>query len=643
MLSLTKRQKGILLFLTEASEPITADWIAKEMGISDRTVRNEIKQLQINSNRLGIHIESIRGKGYQLKVLNSELLSKKYSLLLAENNQSADTYMEQEDRIRYLLKRLLLAQDFIKLETLEEEMFVSRSTLQNDLKLVREIIKKFKLKIINRPHYGTIVEGEEYMKRSCLSNLIISNRDIPLIGDALQPIKGEFFDKIKELLIRKVNDYHLTISDVELENLTTHILIACKRIQDGFIIDQMGVQLANEHEFEEKVSMEIIQEVEAIAGLTFPRSEIDYIIVHLLGTKLLTKETLTDFGEYDEVNNLVSCMMEQLKTELNWDFYEDFEFIKGMTLHLRPAMNRLRYDLTIRNPLLIQTKTKFPSAFEGAVVASKCIENYLNKEAGENEIAYIALHIGAALERKMGKQKKAKRVLIVCATGMGSAKLLFYHLQNAFGSDIEIVDTISYYHLSSYELSGIDFVISTIPIKESLGIPVIVVNTFLEEEDITNIKRKIVSAKNDTKDYLHPSRIFIHQELDTKENTIRFLCNELYKQDLVPKGYAELVLEREKVASTCFGNLVAVPHPIKPITNKTFWTLCTLKSPIQWDEQRMVQFVCLLNINKGSTGRLNQMYQQLIKIIEHKSIVQKLIKSDSSEEIVKTIVGQIHH
>ncbi|ETI68510.1 BglG family transcription antiterminator [Neobacillus vireti] len=641
MLSLTKRQKDILQFLTESSEPITAEWIAKEIGISDRTVRKEMKLLQQDSGMLGIEIESIRGKGYQMKVLNSEFLSTKSSLLFEENNQSA-TFMEQEDRVRYLLKRLLLAPDFIRFETLEEETFVSRSTLQQDLKIVRQMIKKYKLKITNRPHYGTKVEGDEYKKRSCLSNLILrENGDISLKGGPLQLVEGELFEKIKEVLIKKVNDHQINISDVELENLTIHIVIACKRIKEGFIIDPLGVQLGNEHAFEKMVSLEVIKEVETITGLSFPKSEIDYIMVHLLGTKLLTREEVTDFGEFDEVNTLVNCMIEKLRSEFIWDFHNDIEFIKGITLHLRPAMNRLRYGLNMRNPLLNQTKTKFPSAFEGAVVASKCIEDYLNKETGENEIAYIALHIGAALERMKEKQKQAKRVLLVCATGMGSAQLLFYHLQNVFKSDIEIVDTISFYNLTTYNLSGIDFIISTIPIKESLGIPVLVVHTFLEEEDITTIKKELISSKSDQQEYLHPSRIFIHHELDSKEDTIRFLCHELSKQGLVSTDYVELVLERENLASTCFGNLVAIPHPIKPVTNKTFWTVCTLKSPIQWDEQKMVQFVCLLNIKEGDTGNLNYMYQQLIQIIEHKSIVQKLIKSSSKEEIIKTMYEQI--
>ncbi|WP_025949778.1 BglG family transcription antiterminator, partial [Geobacillus thermocatenulatus] len=366
--------------------------------------------------------------------------------------------------------------------------------------------------------------------------------------------------------------------------------------------------------------------------------EIDYIIVHLLGTKLIHKETLNRFSEFDELGTIIQCMLKRLKTELNWDFYEDTEFIQALTLHIRPAMNRLRYNMNIRNPLLNEIKTRYPSAFEGAVIASKCIEHHLGMEVGEHEIAYIALHIGVALERLKTRQKKAKRVIIVCASGVGSAKLLLYRLQNAFKGEIEVVASTNYYQLRDYDLSSIDFVISTIPINDDIGVPVQVVTTFLDEEDINNIRKKLSPMKSGEKEkYLDESRVFVQKDFRDKESVINFMCNELYKQGLVSKGYVNLVLERESIAPTNFGNLVAIPHPLTPETEETFWTVCTLKRPIEWHGKHKVQLVCLLNIKKGSTGDLDRMYQKLIAILEDKSIVRKVIKSESAKEIVEIL------
>lgn len=634
----SKRQIEILLFLTKTKESVTSEWMAKELGVSDRTIRSEIKAIQPECPKLGVFIESIRGKGYQLQVFDQLLFLAEFSQLTHDtNDKMANDFSDQNERVLYLLKQLLLEKEPIKLDRFEDEMFVSKSTVQNDLKKVRKILLEYNLKLVNRPYYGTQVEGDEYMRRLCLSNYIFNRQsDLSIDHESFQLLDEELFKKIKRMIIQKVNKYKIEISDISLENLATHIAIACKRIEEGCVIEHLKDRFIEEYPFERIVAKEIVEEVQDYTELMFPDSEIDYIIVHLLGTKLLHKEELTEYSEFDEVGSIVQCMLERLRTELNWNFQNDHEFIQALTLHIRPAMNRLRYKMNIRNPLLDEIKVKYPSAFEGAVIASKCMEDYLAIEPGEHEIAYIALHIGVALERMKSKQKEVKKVIVVCASGVGSAKLLYYRLQHLFEHEIEIVASINYYKLAEYDLSSIDFIISTIPIKEDLGIPIQVVNTFLGEEDINQIKNYLSPANQEGLSlYLDPSRVFIHQELENKESVIQFLCNELYKQGLVTKEYVKLVLEREALAPTSFGNLVAIPHPLTPVTEETFWTVCTLKYPITWHDKQMVQFVCLLNIQTGPKGDLDTMYQRLIKVVENKSLVQKIIKSQSVNEVIK--------
>lgn len=639
MMAFTKRQKEIIFLLKEIDDFVPAEWVAKQLGVSDRTVRKEIKFIQQKEEFYGIHLESIRGKGYKLIVTDKELfLNKVCQSQEEEKNELSGDFSVQDNRVIYILKRLLLEKKFIKLQSLEEEMFVSKSTLQNDLKIVKEILEKYNLIMVNRPHYGTKVEGDEYMKRLCLSNSILSrNSGFKIDHDSFYFLNKDLFETIKKIIIKKVNEYKIDISDISLENLATHITIACKRIEKGFVIEKLNKPIKKHYPFEKIVANEIVKEVEEYTGLTFPESEIDYIIVHLLGTKLLHKEELTEYGEFDEASSIVECMLERLRMNFNWDFRGDMEFIQALTLHIRPAMNRLRFKMNIRNPLLNEIKVKYPIAFEGAVIASKCIENYLNIEVGEHEIAYLSLHIGVALERMNARKRKVKKAIIVCASGVGSAKLLFYRIKNKFDNKLEIVDTINYYNLASYDLQFVDLIISTVPIREDLGVPVLVVSTFLDDQDIKNIKGHLSMQQVDEQSYLHPSRVFIHKEFKDKESVIRFLCDEIYKQGLVSKDYVNLVLERESLAPTNFGNLVAIPHPITPKTKETFWTVCTLKRPIHWNNNDMVQFVCLLNIKEDFKGDLERMYQKLIAIIEDKTIVQKLIKSQSVEEIIEIL------
>lgn len=326
-----------------------------------------------------------------------------------------DDFADKNTRVLYILKRLFLEKDFIKLENFTDELFISMSTLNNDLKIVKEILDKYNLKLINRPHYGSKVQGDEYMKRLCLSNFLLSrNQETFVKEDSLQLIDQNLLKKIKEVIIQKVVKYKIDISDISLENLATHIAIACRRIQEGFVIEELTDVLVEEYPFEKIVADEITSKVEEFTGLTFPNTEINYIIVHLLGTKLLHKRELVEFSKFDEAGTIINEMIERLRTELNWDFRQDREFIQALTLHIRPAMNRLRNKMSIRNPLLNDIKKKYPAAFEGAIIASKCIEEYLGMEVVEDEIAYISLHIGVALERlELEKKKRKKQSLFV--------------------------------------------------------------------------------------------------------------------------------------------------------------------------------------------------------------------------------------
>ncbi|KAB7665059.1 hypothetical protein F9279_21840 [Bacillus sp. B1-b2] len=77
----------------------------------------------------------------------------------------------------YLLNKFLLESEPIKLESLEDELFVSKPKIQSDLKMVRKILDQYSLRLVTRPHYGTKVEGEEYRKRLCFSKYLLSRND----------------------------------------------------------------------------------------------------------------------------------------------------------------------------------------------------------------------------------------------------------------------------------------------------------------------------------------------------------------------------------------------------------------------------------------------------------------------------------
>lgn len=84
---------------------------------------------------------------------------------------------------------------------------------------------------------------------------------------------------------------------------------------------------------------------------------------------------------------------------------------------------------------------------------------------------------------------------------------------------------------------------------------------------------------------------------------LEYLCNILHERNLIDYTFLPAIYEREKIAPTAFGNLVAIPHPIVPKSRKIFLTVCTLKKPILW-AGKQVQFICLISIKKHTEEEL---------------------------------------
>ncbi|WP_235962379.1 helix-turn-helix domain-containing protein [Heyndrickxia coagulans] len=64
---ISNRQKQILWLLQKSDGPLNAKAIGERLGISDRTVREEIRQIQQKSDELGVKLKVLRGKGYLLE------------------------------------------------------------------------------------------------------------------------------------------------------------------------------------------------------------------------------------------------------------------------------------------------------------------------------------------------------------------------------------------------------------------------------------------------------------------------------------------------------------------------------------------------------------------------------------------------
>jgi lichenan operon transcriptional antiterminator len=635
-----KRFLKLFKLLSNSKTPKKSEEICEELDIAPRTLRNDLKKYKSTFLENGVNLISKPGVGYQFEIIDQDLyFGFIQGLIKKETDGQSLIPVYPEERIHYLIKLLLSTEKYIKIEELEEKLFVSRSTLTNDLKDVREILDYYHLDIENKPNYGMRVIGEEFYKRACISKYFFytdSYEDVILKAE-----KRENKEIIKKLLYDTITENNFTLTDIGFENLVIHIMILLMRIgklPEDEEVEAIYKNLEQDKEFE--IASSLVYKLEKKFKVTLPKKEIYYITIHLLGKKSMQYNN-DNMLISQETQELLTYIFKHIKENFQLDFSLDFELFRFLSLHFQPMMNRLKFGLFIENPLIDKIKQENQLAFEISLYVGSLIKEVKKYEVNVNEVGYIALHFALALER-YNEKTKSKNIIVVCASGAGSSQILLYKLKQKFKNYINEAKVAKVYELPVIDQSKYDYIISTVPVTFKTSIPIINVQYFLDEEDIELVSNIFTDSEKEYAfiDNYFKDELFLKDLLgDTKEEVIKNMCLKINKVIEIPENFYELIIEREKMAPTEFGNNISMPHPIKPITNETFVAIGILKNPIKWDKQQ-VKFVFLISTKKESTESLSLFNESISALVFNKKAMAKLEK-EPTLNIVKKIIKEM--
>ena len=139
-----KRIIKLLKILSQSQCPISGPELCTKLDITVRTLRNDIKECKNEFLQHGIQIISKHAVGYTLQVINEESYYHYLEDMMKEESENQMLIpIYPEERVNYLIRMFLTQNDYIRIEDICDMIFVSRSTLSNDLKEVREKLNYF--------------------------------------------------------------------------------------------------------------------------------------------------------------------------------------------------------------------------------------------------------------------------------------------------------------------------------------------------------------------------------------------------------------------------------------------------------------------------------------------------------------------
>ena len=632
-----KRLIKIIKILSQSQQPIKGKELCEELGVTVRTLRNDIKEYRHELSNHGLEIVSKHAVGYSLIIHNEEEYFQYIEELMKSESQNQMLIpIYPEERIDYLIKMFLTSGDYIKIEDICDMIFVSRSTLSHDLKEVREKLKYFHLDLETKPAYGLKIKGSEFHKRSCISQYFfhIHGGDESYLQKAKASKQQEI---ISNLLYKTMVEQQFKLTDMGFENLVIHIMIALIRLKE--------VQSNTPYEYDEyiiesreyNIATILCKKLEDEFHICFPQIEVYYIALHLSGKKAVQYNTnhLIVNQEYED---LLERIFREIADKYHMDFTMDMDLKTSLTLHILPMMNRLKYQMVIQNPLLEQIKIENSLAFEMSILTANIIHQIYHVEMDENEMGYIALHFQLAIERYQ-KQGPKKNIIIICASGMGSSQILLYKIRQKFKDYIQSIYITELYELPNIDQSVYDFILTTVPIPFQTEIPSIHVQYFLDDQDVLMLSDAFQQQSETLSfidQYFSDDLFFLDLKGKDSKQLIHEMCSRIAMVKDVPNQFEDEVMKREKYSVTEFGNAIAMPHPMKPITDSTFVAVGILKKPVKWKRQ-YVKYIFLLSIQKDSKEALGLLHETLSTLVYDKKSLQELEKNPSLGDL-KTIL-----
>ncbi len=655
---LNKKEKQIIQYLTKDKEQfVTSKELAAHMGCSDRTIRTYYKTLvEKLDNHSGLDLISKQGYGYKLDILDDDA----YADFLEENHINDHHFNYQSvtdinDRYNFLLNKLLFEQNEIYFDDLADELFVSRSTLSSDFKKIREKFKPYHLKIESKANKGVYVMGQERDKRRFIMDYFI---DSGFINTMHSYVDNELlnqkisFEELTIIVLDECREGGLKLSDFVIQNLVIHIALAIRRITEGFRISKVSDdEVVLRGLAERRVAENILKRVSVSTGIHFPIEEVDYITLHLVskghGNSCHISEVLQEQVRQELIDSI---------DQINPTVKNDFQLIEGLLAHLSTMYIRLQGKVVMENPLTAEIQANYRDMYQLAERVVSNMPTFSPYTLSPNEIAYIALHFMAAKERY--KEQRKYNVLVICATGYGSAQMLKSRIENELGNLVSITDVIGYYEINDEKLKGIDFIVSSIDLSNLMfNIPVFTVSVFLNDEELKDIKQGIahlntsmanvedhqaeLTVKDVFDDYFSEDYFFLMSDA-TKEDVLKKLAESISvnENDQFEKRLLDMMKQREAMSSIVFGENIAVPHPLKAVGSKHHFAVAIVKNGVKWDEQYpSIKIIFLMSMSIHDNDGLPELTSAIVDLVDNPKLQEQMLACQSFDEFKKIFLS----
>ncbi|WP_343550744.1 transcription antiterminator [Pantoea sp.] len=506
---LTSRQHRLVKLLLHHAAPQPSKELALQLGVSEKTIQRDLQWLESWLSNWSLTLEKTPGRGVRLRVDDIQQRLQLEQQLNGDESSSSEALSHNSRRVKIASQLLSDAPRATSISKLSERYFISHASIVNDLKVIEEWLQPLGLALQRGPG-GTHIEGNEQTLRQAMVSLINDVMQQNVAGTPLLPrldpgsqqaLVHYFGDEdvpfVQALLQQMEQQLSYPLGDAWYLNLCTHILIMMHRMAQG---NALALEtLTSAQDLDQRIltiAQQMVRQIEQRMCCALPADEIGFIYQYIVSSGIVVEERGDNAPLHNQFSTAesvkITCeLIDRFSSFIQQDLAQDRLLFEGLLVHIKPLLNRLKYHIHIRNPLLEDIQQEMKEIFSLTRKAMQLTaRTHGLSSVADDEIGYLCVHFQAALERQIAH----KRILVVCSSGVGTSHLLKSRILRAF-PDWEIVGVVSASnHAAFCQRETVDLVITTIHLSAG-PIPAVYVSAFFNDDDIRRVTDAMIGSQ----------------------------------------------------------------------------------------------------------------------------------------------------
>ena len=636
-MKINSRLLKIVNFLYQ-NNPTNIKEIARSLDISERAVRYEIDNLNfiLKMN----DIPGVKKLSMGILKIDKNFVKTKYIPLLN------DIVKESKENRSSFIKFLFLAESSINISQTAKKLGISRATVKNDLLGLEEEFRMNNIIAEGQNIISSEKNTRDYLLKCFSKDINALYYTIPEKNELIYSYLSErisqlYIDAVKEFIQEIINTFKNT-DNAFYEFIFAYIVITILRVKENKNLDSIKNENFLENIEEYHIITKHTESLENSLGIRFSKVEKLQLTDYILGFVSYSYNTSV-LENWIEIEIFVKDLIALVNEEIDYNILHDEQLAEGLLNHMKPLIYRLKNNFSINSDIYIKAVEEHFNIFYLVKKSLGKFNSIICKEISDSETALLTLHFLASIERNKDKGNSCdKNILLVCYGGYGTSMLVKNNLEQNYNVKIESV--ISYFQLSNYDLSGIDYIISTIKLKNRLLYPekpkIIEITPFFSIEDQKNLEENYIFKKKNNEirvsvseivtivkkyatihnpeslnhelvkifnretfypvkenkfmDYISPGKIQYTESVKDWKESIAMAGKELLQSGHINDLYIEEIINVTETFGAYFvlGNKIAIPHgQLAKNVYKNGINILYIKKPVIFPDNKEVSLI----------------------------------------------------